>query len=338
VRYFALSLLITIAGLFAAYYWGGPGGLFVASILGVMEVSLSFDNAVVNASVLKNMSERWQRRFLTWGMLVAVFGARFLLPILIVAAMTGHNLYDVAIMALRQPDEYARHLTDAHIRISAFGGMYLLLVFLGFLLQSEKTLHWIAFIERRLSRLGKLESIEVVTALGVLLAAQHFLPMEERLNALIAGLAGVILFVLVKSLSALFETAESAGGALRRAGFMSFLYLEILDLSFSFDGVIGAFALSKNVVVIMLGLTIGAMFVRSLTVFLVHKQTLEEYLFLEHGAHYAIGALAVLMLVGMVVKVSEVVTGLTGVVFILLSLVSSIRYKRKLRRKRGGHH
>lgn len=246
MRYFAFSLLITAAGLSTAYYWGGLGGLLVASILSVMEISLSFDNAVVNASVLRNLSAVWQRRFLTWGMLIAVFGARFLLPILIVAAMTGHRLDEVIQMALRQPDEYARHLDDAHIRIAAFGGMYLLLVFFAFLFQTEKTLHWVVFLERRLSRLGKLESIEVVTALGALLAAQQFLPPAERTPALVAGITGVILFVLVKSLAALFRATEQAAGAVHRAGFLAFLYLEILDLSFSFDGVIGAFALSRT--------------------------------------------------------------------------------------------
>lgn len=187
-------------------------------------------------------------------MVIAVFGARFLLPILIVAVITGHSLQDVVIMAFRESDEYARHITSAHIQISAFGGMYLLLVFFSFLFESERTLHWLGWVERRLSRLGKLESIEVITALTALLTAQHYLPHEERLDALIAGLAGVILFVLVKSLSALFETPKAAEHTAHKAGFMSFLYLEILDLSFSFDGVIGAFALSKDVVIIMLGL------------------------------------------------------------------------------------
>lgn len=335
MRYFLFSFLIFLTGLSTAYYWAGLTGLFLAGILSVMEVSLSFDNAVVNASVLKNMSLRWQRRFLTWGMVIAVFGARFLLPILIVAVITGHSLQDVVVMAFRESDEYARHITSAHIQISAFGGMYLLLVFFSFLFESERTLHWLGWVERRLAHLGKLESIEVVTALTVLLTAQSYLPHEERLSALTAGLAGVILFVLVKSLSALFEDPKAAQNNMNKAGFISFLYLEMLDLSFSFDGVIGAFALSKDVVIIMLGLTIGAMFVRSLTIFLVHKRTLDQYLFLEHGAHYAIGALALLMLASTVVEVSELLTGFTGIGFILLSLLSSVRHKRKLLRRKA---
>ena len=84
-----------------------------------------------------------------------------------------------------------------------------------------------------------------------------------------------------------------------KAGFFLFLYLEVLDASFSFDGVIGAFAITTDPILIALGLgLIGAMFVRSLTVFLVRKGTLADYVYLEHGAHWAIGALAVILLVG----------------------------------------
>ncbi|PPD25107.1 MAG: hypothetical protein CTY21_14360, partial [Methylomonas sp.] len=97
----------------------------------------------------------------------------------------------------------------------------------------------------------------------------------------------------------------------------------------SFDGVIGAFAITQDVILIMLGLAIGAMFVRSLTVFLVRQGTLDDFVFLEHGAHYAIGSLAAIMLLSMKIHVSEVVTGLTGAVLIALSLLSSIRYQKR---------
>ncbi|WP_045225795.1 DUF475 domain-containing protein [Methyloterricola oryzae] len=332
MRHFLSSLIVTALGLSAAYYWGGAAALLTATFLGIMEVSLSFDNAVVNATVLRDMSPHWQRRFLTWGMLIAVFGVRFLLPVLIVAWVTGHELVSVVVMALKQPDEYARHLSEAHAEITLFGAMYLLLVFLAFFFQENKSLHWVSWLERRLASMGKLESIEVVLALLALLGIQHFLPESERLPAMIAGLAGVILFVVIKSVSTLFEHVGPASDTVHKAGFVSFLYLELLDLSFSFDGVIGAFAITKDVVVILLGLTIGAMFVRSLTLFLVQRNMLEEYLFLEHGAHYAIGALALLMLADTFAHVPEWATGLIGMSLILMSLWSSIRLRRKAAR------
>jgi hypothetical protein len=135
----------------------------------------------------------------------------------------------------------------------------------------------------------------------------------------------------VNSLDSFFQKGgeEAAfSGIAKRSGVMGFLYLEILDASFSFDGVIGAFAITKDVVIIMLCLAIGAMFVRSLTVYLVRKGTLEEYVFLEHGAHYAIGSLALIMLATTVQQVPDWFTGFIGVSFISLAMLSSVRRKR----------
>jgi len=118
-------------------------------------------------------------------------------------------------------------------------------------------------------------------------------------------------------------------GAVFRAGIFTFLYLEVLDASFSFDGVIGAFAISNRVLVIALGLGVGAFWIRSLTLYLVRKGTLSEYVYLDHGAHWAIGVLAVIMIAQVRYQVPEVVTGLTGVGFIGLALVSSIAERRR---------
>ncbi len=337
---FRYSILVTLVCLGAAFAWGFNNGgaeaamaaVTIAAILGVMEVSLSFDNAVVNASVLKEMDEKWRQLFLTVGILIAVFGMRLLFPLLIVAIATGEGVVEVANMALQSPDEYAAHLTSAHVGIAAFGGMFLLLVFLNFLFDDGKELHWLGYVEEKLAALGKLDMISVLISLAVLLVAQAFLPVADRLSAMAAGAGGILLYVAVDAMGSFFEEegeaeAGAAVEAVKRAGLMSFIYLEILDASFSFDGVIGAFAITRDVVIIMMGLAIGAMFVRSLTVYLVNKGTLDEYVFLEHGAHYAIGVLAFIMLVSMVHHVSEVFTGLVGVAFIVVAVISSIVYK-----------
>lgn len=332
MQHFRLSIIITALCLAAAFYWGGVIGAFIAIILGVLEVSLSFDNAVVNASILKRMDERWQRYFLTWGILIAVFGMRLLFPVAIVAAATGIDFIGVSNMALHDPETYAKHLDASHVQIAAFGGMFLLMVFFSFIFDEGKELHWLGKIEEKIASFGKLESIEIILALALLLITQHWLPGAIRLEALVAGVSGVILFVIVDSLSTLFEDEEEGedlADVLKKGSVMSFLYLEVLDASFSFDGVIGAFAITQDVVIIMLGLAIGAMFVRSLTVYLVRKGTLDEYVFLEHGAHYAIGTLAAIMLVSMTHHIPEVVTGLIGAVLIGLSVYSSVRYKRQ---------
>ena len=330
MQHFRLSLIITAVCLSIAFYWSGIMGAFIAIILGILEVSLSFDNAVVNASVLKRMDERWQRYFLTWGIMIAVFGMRLIFPILIVSAATDNSFWTVTQMALHDSETYAKHLESAHVQISAFGGMFLIMVFFSFIFDPDKELHWLEKVEEKLSKLGKLEAIEVILALVLLAVIQNYLALELRLETLISGMWGVILYVLVDSVGSFFDDAdegEEATAAIKKAGAMSFLYLEVLDASFSFDGVIGAFAITQDVIIIMLGLAIGAMFVRSLTVYLVRQGTLDQYVFLEHGAHYAIGLLAVLMLISIAHPVPEVITGLTGAALIGLSVYSSIRYR-----------
>ena len=94
----------------------------------------------------------------------------------------------------------------------------------------------------------------------------------------------------------------------------------------------GAFAISKDIIIISIGLAIGAMFVRSLTIMLVEKKTLNKFLYLEHGAHWAIGTLACLMLISTVKELPEVVTGGIGLIFIISALVSSIIHNRKMDR------
>ena len=332
MQHFRLSFIITAICLAIALYWGGIMGAFIALILGVLEVSLSFDNAVVNASILKRMDARWQQYFLTWGILIAVFGMRLLFPILIVAVATGIDFYGVANMALHDPNTYAQHLNESHVQIAAFGGMFLLMVFFSFIFDEGRELHWLGYLEKKLASFGKLESIEIILALGLLLISQNWLPETIQLDALVAGVAGVILFVIVDSLATLFEDeeeGEEVSEIIKKGSVMSFLYLEVLDASFSFDGVIGAFAITQDVIIIMLGLAIGAMFVRSLTVYLVRKGTLDEYVFLEHGAHYAIGSLAGIMLISMTHHISEIITGSVGAVLIGLSVLSSILYKRR---------
>lgn len=204
---FKYSILVTILGVALAIWWGAisPMGIatavFLVVVLGIMEVSLSFDNAVVNASILKEMDEKWQQIFLTVGILIAVFGMRLIFPIVIVAVATGLGTVEVVNMALNNPQEYAKYLTASHAGIAAFGGMFLLLVFLSFMFDHEKDVHWIHVIEERMSAMGKLDVVSVLIALVVLFLLQEFLPIssETRLTVLIAGVAGVILYIAVSS-------------------------------------------------------------------------------------------------------------------------------------------
>jgi hypothetical protein len=340
MKHFRVSFLVTLVCLAAAGWWGYSHGgasaalsaIGIAAILGVMEVSLSFDNAVVNASVLKTWDKFWQSLFLGVGIIIAVFGMRLLFPLVIVAQAADLGLMDVWHLALNDPAAYSAHLTNHHAEVAAFGGVFLLLVFLNFLLDPEKEIHWLGHLEQKLGALGRISSIAVMLTLGTLLASLAMVDEGRKLVVLTAGLWGVLTYVGVDVVSGLLEKEEGGvqvGELVKRGGIGGFLYLEVLDASFSFDGVIGAFAITTDVVIIMLGLAIGAMFVRSLTVFLVRKGTLDEFVFLEHGAHYAIGILALIMLASMKYHIPELFTGLIGVAFIAASLWSSVRYKRQ---------
>ncbi|MFT2722301.1 DUF475 domain-containing protein [Deinococcus sp. A31D244] len=338
-REFGFAFIITFLSLVLAFWYGlRVGGistalnyLFIAIVLGVMEVSLSFDNAVVNASVLKNMTQKWQQRFLVWGILIAVVGMRLIFPILIVAVTSGLGFGEVANLALNDSNRYAEYLEEAEIAISAFGGVFLLLVALNYLMDPEKDLHWLGGFERRLAGIGKLDTIQVVvTVTALLLITKFMVPVAEQVTALTAGLVGLVLYLIMNAIGNLFDPDDMAAKA-GAAGFSAFMYLEILDASFSLDGVIGAFAITNVVVIIAAGLAIGAVFVRSLTLFLVHKGTLAEYRYLEHGAHYGILALAVIMLLHMnpAIHIPELVTGLIGVGFIVFSIISSLRANKR---------
>jgi len=241
----------------------------------------------------------------------------------------------VAIMTVRDPLAYANHLTSAHAKISAFGGMFLLMVFLSFVLDEGKKTHWLEPIETWLSRVGKLESVSVALAMIILLTmTQCFVPESERFGFLFYGIIGLVLYVMIGGLSGFLEEEEEEAHVIenmaKRSGVFGFLYLEVLDASFSFDGVLGAFAITKDVFIIALGLMIGAMFVRSMTVHLVKMGTLDEYIYLEHGAHYAIGVLGIMMLLSVWLEIPEYLTGMIGILFIVWAVISSIMHKRAL--------
>ena len=107
------------------------------------------------------------------------------------------------------------------------------------------------------------------------------------------------------------------------------MYLEVIDASFSLDGVLGAFAISKDVIIITIGLAVGAMFVRSLTLYMVENKTLQEFKYLEHGALWAIGFLSVIMFLSTKFEIPEVITGLTGLFIVGWAFIDSVKCNRK---------
>lgn len=341
--YLRSSLLLAVLGVAAGgavgwYATGTPMGAanfaFIVAVLAVLEVSLSFDNAVLNATVLQDMDEVWRRRFITWGILIAVVGMRVFLPLLIVAILGNLGPIEAVVLAVTRPDRYAEILTSAHVSVAAFGGAFLAMVGLQFFFDQEKDVHWIRVIEAPLSRLGRIEAVSLGLVLLSLYGMSRYVEAHHQLEFLVAGIFGLVTYIGVDGLGALLKSPEEASGpsstgVVARSGLGSFLYLEVLDASFSFDGVIGAFALSTNLLVIAIGLGIGAMFVRSLTILFVEKGVLGRFLYLEHGAFYAILVLAGVMFTQAFAHIPEAVSGLVGAAVIGFSLWSSIRHNRK---------
>jgi hypothetical protein len=315
--------------------WLGASAAWVTLVLLVLEISLSFDNAVVNARVLDKLTPAQQRFFLTWGLVFPVFGVRLLGPLLMVALAGGVGLGQAFDAAIHHPDRYRELLELAEPRILAFGGMFLLMVFLRYFLNEAKTLHWFGPLERRLSAAGRIEALEIALALILLLLLVASLPSTLRGDVMVAGVIGLVLQLLSTSLADAFGDEEQAGARLAAGGgLMSLIYLELLDASFSLDGTIGAFAITSNLALIMVGLGLGALFIRSLTLMLSREKALDQLVYLEHGAHYAIGALGLLMLASIWlghqgVHLPEWVTGLIGVVLLALSLADSLRQRRR---------
>ena len=337
LKHFWGSLLFTAIcmALGGWYGWAASGTiegtlsiLWICAVLAVLEVSLSFDNAAVNASILKDMDPVWQQRFLTWGIAIAVFGMRIVFPIVIVMVAASLGPIDAVRLALSEPAEYQRIVSDAHIGLMGFGGAFLGMVGLKFFFDAEKDLDWIASIERPLAKVADIEAISIGLVLLGTWATSTMLTEGDALTFIIAAIGGLLTYLAVEIVNHVLEPPTPSTGDVAKAGFGAFLYLEVLDASFSFDGVIGAFALTNNLIIIAIGLGIGAMFVRSMTIFLVRRGTMSEYRYLEHGAFYAILALAVIMYINTFAHIPETITGLIGAVLIGLAFWSSVRANR----------
>lgn len=335
---FRAPILASLATFVLVAALAGPSAALTVGILAVLELSLSADNAVVNVRVLQLMNPTWQRRFLTIGIIVAVFGMRALFPLLIVSVIATVSPWSALTMALTAPDQYATVLTSAHPVIVGFGGTFLAMVFFTWLFEERDT-HWLGYVERPLGKIGVINrrlakigmsGLPAIIASSLILspAVYVFAPFNDRDTMMFAGLIGLITHMIVNGVARFFLN-DDASDNVARAGAALFVYIEVLDASFSFDGVIGAFAITNQFLLITAGTGIGAFFVRGMTMEMLRRNTLETYAHLEHGAHWAIGALAVLLFGTIAYEIPETITGLIGASFITASVATSIITRRR---------
>ena len=191
----------------------------------------------------------------------------------------------------------------------------------------------IGFLERPIKKLARMKFISEIIAAAALGILVYFLPEHEREVCAVSGIVGIALFLAIDFIAHFLESRHIGEGAVKltgTAGFAMFMYLELIDASFSLDGVLGAFAFTKDIVVIIVGLGVGAMFVRSLTLVLVEKQTLSKLKYLTNGAYWAIGALSVIMMRSAIEEVPEAAAASLSIGVIAISLAHSILENRKL--------
>lgn len=328
LRHFWFDLALTILAIIAVFIGKGIIAAGIVVVVLIIEIAFSFDNAVINAKILARLSKFWQTMFLTLGILIAVVGMRLLFPILLVALTAHLHWTEVVHVALNDPLTYAHYIGVAHPAISAFGGGFLIILALYFFFNKNKDVHWLK-IEPHMKNVGhwSVPPIIAFVILGILsiLPANH-----HTIETIQIGSIGIGVYIAIQALLWLvgkivnidtMKATELTG----LAAFTSFFYLEILDASFSFDGVLGAFALTTDVILIAVGLGIGAFWVRSITIFMVRRRTLESLIYLEHGAHYAVAFLALTMLVGIMYAIPDFVTGIGTIVIIGISFVASKR-------------
>lgn len=294
--------------------------LYTCGILVLFELALSFDNAIVNAKVLQHMNPFWQKMFLTWGIVIAVVIVRFLFPIVLVYIASPYNFGHVWQIVLHNPTQYSTLLHKSYPMIAGFGAGFLGMLFLQFLKETRATQnHWCRSFERLIVWHGWPGRLIVFIFVGAFVAYATMLPTLFVVY-LIAGLLQWGVNMLRQR--ATHNVLHTAGKVLQ-VGLIGFIYLELIDASFSLDSVLGAFAISENIIVIMIGLGCGALVIRALTVHMVRVGLLQKWRYLEHGAHYAIGALAIILLLKVMMPVPEWIAGGVSIVLIAAALLHS---------------
>lgn len=332
---YGVTGFLTVLILVITALYSGPADTIPIIALMVIEITFSFDNAVINSHVLTHLSNFWRTMFLTIGVAVAVFGARLILPLVMVSVAAGQSLGAVFNMAINNPELYSKELHEAYPVIAAFGGVFLLMIALRFF-GEKRSVYWLDTVEAPLGEFNQPWWVVIAGALGAV-STVYFLLSPGSESLAIAAILGAMTFITIKFISERLVRAGQEGRKEKnyilhgKAAFMQFVYLELFDASFSFDGVVAAFAITKKVLLIASGLGIGALYVRAMTVHLLRRGSLEKYRYLIHGAHYAIGTLALVLLLSIRFKIPEMVTGFLGLIFIGTAIYNSITYNRNHR-------
>lgn len=306
LRLYGPAAVVTAAIWVGAGVVGGRESLTGVVALTLLELLFSLDNAAMNARLLGQLSAWWRRLFMTVGVLVAVFGVRLAVLVAVMCGASGSGLF-------------------------AFGATFLVMVAVGYFLDPEKDTHWIGWVEWPLARLGRCPNLGL--GVMVVVALVLYATTGRQAAVLVGAVAGVGLHVALGLVESLFGHGPSRGAVLvGSAAAVMFVRIELLDASLSFDGVIGAFAISSSAVVILAGLAAGAMWVRSMTAHMCRAETLDRYRYLGHGAHWAIAVLGLVMAGKLYhVEAPEMLVAAAGLLPVVGAVASSVAAGRRER-------
>lgn len=269
------------------------GILLTVAGLCLFETVSSIDNAIINAEVLSGMGQRARRWFLTWGIFFAVFVVRGLLPWLIVwMATPGLGPIQAFLAAFSSDASVLEAVESSRPPLLMGGGLFLVLLFLHWIFMEPKNIG--LPVERLFARGG----VWFFAAASVLLAVVVKFALDLSPGLAFAAVLGSTAFFITFGFKQNAEAEEArlvsgGAGAVAMSDISKLLYLEIIDLTFSIDGVLGAFAFTLSVPVILLGNGLGAIVVRQLT--LGNIERIKRYRYLKNGAMYSILALGSVM-------------------------------------------
>lgn len=295
--------------------------------LSIFEIVSSIDNAVINAEVLSTMSEKAKKWFLFYGILFAVFVVRGMLPWLIVwitnptlgflGSLTATFSNDPAILA---------SIKESTPVLMLSGGVFLLFLFLHWLFIEDKSfgLHSEVFFAKHGAWFYAIVSLLIV---GIVALALQVNP-----NLALAAVIGSSAFFITDGFKKNAEANEQKllEGSSGLSDLSKIIYLEIIDTTFSIDGVLGAFAFTMSVPLIIIGNGLGALVVRQLT--MGNIDNIKKYVYLKNGAMYSVFFLGLVMVLeGFKVEVPEFVTPLVTVLIIAFFFIKSILHARKVK-------
>lgn len=266
---------------------------WIITILGlcVFEVVCSIDNAVVNASVLKTVGEKQRKFFLTWGLFIAVFVVRGILPFLIIwLANSSLSIGEIFMAPFTNDQLVADSLEHSKPLLLLAGGSYLFLIFLSWIFLEEKQ------CVLRIERFFKKQSVWFYAWASIYTTVIVYFAIKMDPYLALAATIGISFFFFTDGFKQNAEKTEKdlVAGKSNLSDWSKIVYLEVLDTSFSMDGVIGAFAFTTSIVLILIGNGLGAVVIREITMKGINK--ISEYAFLKNGAMYSIGFLGAIMI------------------------------------------